>query len=260
MVTYDDFITGLREGTELSDVKFNLFQYDNSGEVTTREYSGAYVIVDNGYHDWSVTVPPLSRTNFTMEIRWSRWVESMRKDVECTFGILKGRWRILKCGVRVHGVDKVDLIWLTCCALHNWLLDIDGLSNEWTGEQVATNCESDWLGELGDHDFEGVSIERTNIPNAILRLSNNLTVRNFDASGMGPGSDVATDSFHLLNVEEDDETESQILEKGRERERIVNKLSLKFFRSRLVEHFHIMWSRNKIIWPTAKQPTVMEES
>ena len=29
------------------------------------------------------------------EIRWSKWLESMRKDVECTFGIMKGRWRIL---------------------------------------------------------------------------------------------------------------------------------------------------------------------
>ncbi len=68
-------------------------------------------------------------------------------DVKCTFRILKGRWRILKCGVRVHGVDKVDIIWLTCCALHNWLLEIDGLSNVWTGEQVAdSNAESDWLG------------------------------------------------------------------------------------------------------------------
>jgi len=25
------------------------------------------------------------------EMRWSKWLESMRKDVECAFGILKGR-------------------------------------------------------------------------------------------------------------------------------------------------------------------------
>jgi hypothetical protein len=42
------------------------------------------------------------------EIRWSKWLESMRKDVECTFGILKGRWRILKSGIRIEGVDAVD--------------------------------------------------------------------------------------------------------------------------------------------------------
>ena len=53
------------------------------------------------------------------------------QDVECTFGILKGRWRILKTGIRVHNTEASDNIWLTCCALHNMLLDVDGLSNAW---------------------------------------------------------------------------------------------------------------------------------
>ncbi len=78
----------------------------------------------------------------------------MRKDVECTFGILKGRWRILKAGVRVHGVEQVDKIWLTCCAFHNWLLDIDGLSEEW---KEGIPVISDWEGPLADMDYEGVA-------------------------------------------------------------------------------------------------------
>jgi hypothetical protein len=54
----------------------------------------------------------------------------MCKDIECTFGFLKGRRRILNSGIRAYGIDKIDDIWLTCCALQNWLLDIDGLSNQ----------------------------------------------------------------------------------------------------------------------------------
>lgn len=38
-------------------------------------------------------------TTSRMEIRFSAWLESLRKDVECTFGILKGQWRVLKTGV-----------------------------------------------------------------------------------------------------------------------------------------------------------------
>ena len=34
--------------------------------------------------------------------------------------------------------------------------------------------------------------------------------------------------------------------------RVVKNMSLSMFRRKLVEHFHIMWSRNKIVWPTAK--------
>ncbi len=84
----------------------------------------------------------------------------MHEDVECTFGILKGRRRILKTGIRVYGVDKVDDIWLTCCALHNWLLDIDGLSDQWNDEVLG----SDWDGELGQMDFDGLG---ESIPNSI---------------------------------------------------------------------------------------------
>ena len=84
----------------------------------------------------------------------------MRKDVECTFGILKGRWRILQTGVRVYGVDKVDEIWLTCCALHNWLLDIDRISGQWNDGVLV----SDWDGELGRMDFNGL---HESIPNSI---------------------------------------------------------------------------------------------
>lgn len=41
----------------------------------------------------------------------------------------EGEIRILKSGVRIYEVNKVlDQTWLTCCALHTWLLDIDGLS------------------------------------------------------------------------------------------------------------------------------------
>jgi hypothetical protein len=55
----------------------------------------------------------------------------MQKDVECTFGILKGRWRILERGVRLHGVDAVNYVWLMCCALHNWLKLIDLQKSRW---------------------------------------------------------------------------------------------------------------------------------
>ena len=120
-----------------------------------------------------VTLSPSGTMVFTLvtnkidETRWSRWVESMHKDVECTFGILKGRWRILKTGIRVYGADKVDEIWLTCCALYYWLLDIDGISSQWKDGVLV----SDWDGVLGQMDFDGL---RESIPNSIVQLSTNL--------------------------------------------------------------------------------------
>jgi len=169
MVRLDQFISGIRNGNNLQDIEFELLDHDSKGKVITVKYKGVYVIVDNGYLQWSCTVPPFSITSDMDEIRWSKWLESMRKDVECTFGILKGRWRILKLGIRLQGVESVDKIWLTCCALHNGLLEIDGLNAEW-GE--VSMPDSDWLGELGDTDLEGVRQE--SVPWSIVRLSQRL--------------------------------------------------------------------------------------
>ena len=52
------------------------------GGVFTVKYCGVWIVVDNGYHNWSVTVLPISNASKYDEIRWSEWIESMRKDVE----------------------------------------------------------------------------------------------------------------------------------------------------------------------------------
>jgi hypothetical protein len=58
---------------------------------------------------------------------WSSRLESIRKDVECFYGILKRRWKILQYGVRTRDMQSIDHLMLTCCALHNILLSWDEL-------------------------------------------------------------------------------------------------------------------------------------
>ncbi len=208
-------------------------------------FRGAYLIVDNGYLNWLSTVPPFGVTNNVDDIHWSKWVESMRKDVECTFGILKGRWRILKARVRIHGVDSVDSIWLTCCALHNWLLDIDGMNEIWVGG--VPTVVSDWEGELACFDWEGVQVE---IPNALARLSANQNAPNYNSSGIGPGDDVIGETRTLLTREFDDDVIcTNQISLGEDRVRSVQNLSLAVFRQLLVNHFAILFSQNKIVRP-----------
>ena len=83
-----------------------------------------------------------------LEREFSKRLESVRKDVECTFGVtackkkltiwqvLKNRFRILKvpllcCGR--NGQEKVDNIFYTCCMIHNMLLEHDGYI-DWTSD------------------------------------------------------------------------------------------------------------------------------
>lgn len=71
-------------------------------------------------------------------------LESVRKDIECFFGILKGRFRILKMQLLYRGIYKLDNIFHTCCALHNMLHSYDGLS--------LLEKDVDWAGADGDVD------------------------------------------------------------------------------------------------------------
>jgi hypothetical protein len=147
------------QGTTLNDVVFELYDIDNDGDVVKQKYSGAWIIVDNGYLNWATTVPPMKASCKRPEIRFSQWLESIRKDVKCTCGIMKGQFRILKTGIRLHGQRPADKIFRTCCALHNWLLNVDGLNKEWENGV--------WEGELGRHDFRDAN---RHIPHPICQL------------------------------------------------------------------------------------------
>ena len=83
----------------------------------------------------------------------------------------------MKSGIHLEGVDAVDKVWLTCCALHNWLLEIDGLNAEWS--EISILGSSDWEGELGDCDFEGINVR---VPWSLAHLSQRLDPRTLDLS------------------------------------------------------------------------------
>jgi hypothetical protein len=199
----------LYDGEILQDVEFTLLERGVDGAIIEVKYRGAWMMVDNGYLNWPTTIPPMKVTTDQHEIRWSQWIESMRKNVECTFGILKGRWRILKTGIRLHGVESTDKIWATCCALHNWLLEVDGLDDEWQG-----GVSSDWESEMGLHDPEDVTHYIP--PAAIARLNATAQVspRHYDASGMGAGDDRDCVGEDDLSDTEDEELDIQPMEHG----------------------------------------------
>ena len=181
--------------------------------------------MDNGDLSWSITIPPLNSSTNIDSTRWFEWLESIRKDVKCTFGILKERWRILKAGVRLHGVDVADDIWKTCSALYNILLQKDGLTEEWTGEL-----------SLFDLEYNEVILF------ALRRLQSSSEMRNYDCSGMGPGNCVQHRNHVLpsttigvninLKYEIDDNGNDKIL---------VNDLPMNDFRDKIIDHFDILY-------------------
>jgi hypothetical protein len=59
----------------------------------------------------------------SLEGCFSSNLESVRKDVECTFGILKKRWKILNNGLLYRDIKVCEKIFVTAVCLHNMLVD-----------------------------------------------------------------------------------------------------------------------------------------
>jgi hypothetical protein len=64
-------------------------------------------------------------------------VESARKDVECFFGIMKARFRLLRNPICIQAFHEIDAVWFSCIILHNMLLEHDGYT-------TALNTEAAW--------------------------------------------------------------------------------------------------------------------
>jgi hypothetical protein len=64
---------------------------------------------------WPVVICPFKGENCSSHKGYLMSnLESMRKDVECTFGTLKKSWRIPEVSVQYHDIENVDKVFLTC--------------------------------------------------------------------------------------------------------------------------------------------------
>lgn len=96
------------------------------------------------YEQWRCLQCPIKVPSDAHELKWSRALESVRKDVECFFGILKGRFRVLKLPVQYRTKERIDDLFFTCCILHNMIHAFDG-REEW-------EVDVDWAGVDGRLD------------------------------------------------------------------------------------------------------------
>jgi hypothetical protein len=241
IVRYDEFYCQILNGTIGSDANFSLYYYDSTLQmVKQQKYTGAWIIVDNGYLNRSITVPPMKATLYRDELMWSKWVESVRKDVECTFGILKGRFLILRSPSRYHKLEYMDNVWLTCCALHNMLIDEANADLLRPVNEVAQMPVHRTDNDNDDDDDDDNDDEYNNAQ--IDTIFEQWQAQQKEAIDRIAGMDV---DFSLVNniPAPDDPSYPNGCENIP-----VNKLQLKVFRSRLIQHFAISKMLGKIQW------------
>jgi hypothetical protein len=132
----DPFVSDIMYGRIMKDVES--FLYDSNGNKIV--VKGVHLVTDNGYHKVPGMICPMMFRTGMQDVFWSEWLESVRKDVECTFGILKQRFRILKNSFQYHSLDTLEDVFV----VHNILITVDD------------NWESSVQGECGASEDKGI--------------------------------------------------------------------------------------------------------
>lgn len=147
---------------------------------------------------------------------------------------------------------------MTCCALHNWLLKIDGTDAQWNN-----GVESDWEGNKigGEFEYKGgddkgnsstndddVTIDTTTVAAGANRTANdvpNTVYRILNPVVQCDG--VSSSCKNVLDDDESDDVEIDVVKEEEESE----VLSLDFLRSKLVTHFDNTFKRNEVVGKVA---------
>jgi Plant transposon protein len=130
IVKFDGFVNQVRFDALYTEAEYKLQVGENLWVIE----KGVYLLVDGGYHKWRIMQCPLKHSVVEEETRWSEFAESVRKDVECSFGILKKRFQILKNAITWHSKSDIDNAVFSCVILHNMLHEYDGYDERWEAE------------------------------------------------------------------------------------------------------------------------------
>lgn len=217
IVRFDGFVTDIHEGLKYNDVKYTM------NKISGEEYeeTGAWLLVDGGYHKWRCLQCPLKHSAIPRETLWSEWAETVRKDVECTFGVLKGRFRCLKLPIYYQKKESIDNMFYSCCIIHNILLHFDGLDVRW-------EKDVNYMGQDGNHSFEDTVIFRQHLSRV-----RHLTP---DTDFTMIGREAVLHRYEIVNGGNDTEVETTYIG----------------LQKNLVDHFAWKYSNNEIQWLKSK--------
>ena len=93
----DELIQALKKGTNPLLANYRFSMTDKHGNV--RHVYGVYALVDGGYHFWRVLICGNSFASDVFSARFAKRLESVRKDPERFFGIIKKRFHCIDAGM-----------------------------------------------------------------------------------------------------------------------------------------------------------------
>ncbi|XP_071727814.1 protein ALP1-like [Rutidosis leptorrhynchoides] len=106
-------------------------------EVNGNQYLFGYYLADGIYPDWKTLIQGYTTPIEEPRKKFTKFQSSARKDVERTFGVLQGRFAILKTPARVMSVNKMRRIMYSCIVMHNMIQEDNGFT--------LSTWEQEWL-------------------------------------------------------------------------------------------------------------------
>jgi hypothetical protein len=248
---FDEFVIQISEKSLFDDEEFIIIAPDGI-EIKVR---GLYFISDNGYTKEAHFMMPSKYFMSTKEMYWSEWMESVRKDVECTFGIIKSRFRIIWNGIFYQKQETVEQIFLTCCMLHNIILgyDADG-STEW---ESAVNWEDLYPAEHlpedvldSDEEVEELQPQDCYYNTTEVEEQTNTTavVGSVTQACSSYNRDLDSQLYYTQSIAELLPTDA-LINTGRDVQKMWEKSEWR--KSILINHFAMLYQNARITWPRA---------
>ena len=113
---------------------------------------------NNSYIRCSTSICPYAGVeNSSLEEYFSTSLESVQKDVECTFDILKKRWQVLNDGLHYCDIRTCERVFNACCCIHNLMLELMERNCVRVGRGAPIGTDGIWL------DGNTVATEATNV-------------------------------------------------------------------------------------------------
>ena len=119
IVKSDEAVEKVKNDKLFREFQYQVYRPDGSSFFT----KGAYLIVDGGYLRWKCLQCGLKHSSDEDYVLWRRKMESVRKDIECYFGRLKQRFKVLRMPNLLTDKVKIDNMMFSIVAIQNMLLD-----------------------------------------------------------------------------------------------------------------------------------------
>ena len=91
--------------------------------VNGHEYHLAYYLTDGIYPKWATFIQSIPIPQGPKASLFALYQESVRKDVECAFGVLQSRFAIVKNPALIWDKVKIGKIMRACIILHNMIVE-----------------------------------------------------------------------------------------------------------------------------------------